>query len=109
MGDRSAPMCSCCECAATYPVVPSIAVRVAPDPTWSSPEPAWQSAGPEESATTYEYEEYEVVEDNDAQDASSTAADGDQSVSTAISAVPAPCHVNRFYAPARARGKSYGR
>ena len=108
MGDRSSPMFSWCECAATCAIVRSIAACVAPNPTWSSPEPAWQSADPEESST-YESEGDDVAEENDAQDASSTAADGDQAVSW-VSAVPAPCHVNRFYAPARARrGKSSSR
>jgi len=109
MGDRSSPMCSCCECAESCAIVHSVAARVAPNPTWSSPEPAWQSADPEESASTYESEGDDVAEENDAQDASSTAADGDQAVSW-VSAIPAPCHVTRFYAPARARrGKSSSR
>jgi hypothetical protein len=76
-------MFSWCECAATCAIVRSIAARVAPNPTWSSPEPAWQSAEPQESATTYENEGDDVAEDDDAQDAPSTAADGDQAVSTA--------------------------
>jgi hypothetical protein len=82
MGDKSSPMFSWCRCAAIFAIVCSIAACVPPNPAWSSPDPAGQSAEPEESARTYENEGDGVAEDDDAEDAPSTAADRDQSGST---------------------------
>jgi hypothetical protein len=80
MGDKSSPMFGWCRCAAICAIACSIAACGPPNPAWSSPDPTWQSAGPEESPT-YENEGDYVAED-DAEDAPSTAANGDEAGST---------------------------
>lgn len=107
MGDGSSPMFRWCECTATCAIVHSIAAHVAPNPTWSSPEPAWESAEPEESATTYDHEGDDVAEEKGAQDAPSTAADGDHAVSTAGASVHG--HDVESGPPSRVRGTDLAR
>ena len=82
MGYESSPMFGWCRCAAICAIVCSVAACVPPNPAWSSPDPASQSAGPEESADTYENEGDDVAEHDDAEEAPSTAANGDQAGST---------------------------
>ncbi len=81
MGDKSSPMFGWCRCAAICAIVCSIAACAPPNQGWSSPDPASQSVGPEEPAHPDENEGDGVAED-DAEDAPSTAANGDEAGST---------------------------
>lgn len=84
MGDKSSPVVGWCRCGAIFAIVCSTAACVPPNPAWSSPDPAGQSAEPEESASPYENEGDGVADDDDAEGAPSTAADGDQAGSVRL-------------------------
>jgi len=82
MGNESSPVFGWCRGAAIGVIVCSMAACVPPNQGWSSPDPAGQSGGPEESASPYENEGNGAAEEDDAEDAPSTGAYGDQTDST---------------------------